>query len=310
LIIAAMALALFVIVELLMASMDKEPLLDLRLFRDKNFAGGNLATLMTTIALFGGLYLVPIYLQSLRGLTAYQSGLELLPQALASMVAVTLGGFLSDKIGVKVVTIPGLAILGFALWRLSLLTTSTPLSNIQGLLILRGFGLGLCAQTASRVALSTLKGKQLSQGSSLNSVIRSCSSALGVATMTTLVSSRRELHYARLTEQVTPYSAGATYIQRLTGAFMSRGLQQVQAHTAALQTMSQQVQKQAFQLAINDAFLFTILAVILTILLFLFVIQTPRRQAKKANVPAPKQSEGEQAPQEEPEEEEAAAFVH
>ncbi len=311
LIIAIMALTIFVIVELLMASMGKEPLLDLRLFKDRNFTGGNIATVMTTIALFGGLYLVPIYLQGLRGLTAYESGLELLPQALASMVAVTLGGFLSDKLGVKLVTIPGLLILGFALWRLSSLTTSTPLPNIQGLLILRGFGLGLCAQTASRVALSTLKGKQLSQGSSLNSVIRSCSSALGVATMTTLVSTRREFHYTRLAEQVTPNSPGAAYLQRLTGAFMSRGLQQAQAHLAALQIMSQQIQKQAFQLAINDAFLFTVLTVILTVLLFLFVIQTPRRQAKKASVPAPKQVESEVAPQEHvEEEEEAAAFVH
>ncbi len=311
LIIAIMALTIFVIVELLMASMGKEPLLDLRLFKDRNFTGGNIATVMTTIALFGGLYLVPIYLQSLRGLTAYESGLELLPQALASMVAVTLGGFLSDKLGVKLVTIPGLLILGFALWRLSSLTTSTPLPNIQGLLILRGFGLGLCAQTASRVALSTLKGKQLSQGSSLNSVIRSCSSALGVATMTTLVSTRREFHYTRLAEQVTPNSPGAAYLQRLTGALMSRGLQQAQAHLAALQIMSQQIQKQAFQLAINDAFLFTVLTVILTVLLFLFVIQTPRRQAKKASVPAPKRVQSETAPKEQvEEEEEAVAFVH
>ena len=310
LIIAIMALTIFVIVELLMASMGKEPLLDLRLFKDRNFTGGNIATVMTTIALFGGLYLVPIYLQGLRGLTAYESGLELLPQALASMVAVTLGGFLSDKLGVKLVTIPGLIILGFSLWRLSLLTTSTPLPNIQGLLILRGFGLGLCAQTASRVALSTLKGKQLSQGSSLNSVIRSCSSALGVATMTTLVSTRRDFHYTRLAEQVTPYSSAATYLQRLTGALMARGLQQAQAQAAALQVMSQQIQKQAFQLAINDAFLFTVLTVILTILLFLFVIQTPRRQAKKASVPTPKQVAGETAPQEQVEEEEEAVFVH
>ncbi len=213
-------------------------------------------------------------------------------------------------------TIPGLVILGFALWSMSHLTLDTPLRNLQGLLVLRGFGLGLCAQTASRVALSTLQGKQLSQGSSLNSVIRSCSSALGVATMTTLVSSRRTLHYTRLAEQVTPNSSSATYLQDLTQLFVGRGYQQAQAQIAAIEEMVRQVQQQAFQLAINDAFLFTVLTVILTILLFLFVIQAPRRAKAGGSVPVAKQSkevvqDKAAAPkQEEPEEEEAPVFAH
>ncbi|MBV9229285.1 MAG: DHA2 family efflux MFS transporter permease subunit [Chloroflexi bacterium] len=310
LILGGVALTIFIVTELLLASNGKEPLLDLRLFRDRNFLGGNLATVMTTIALFGGLYLVPIYLQSLRGLTAYESGLTLLPQALAMMVSVTVGGFLSDKIGVKAVTIPGLAILGFALWRMSLLSTYTPLGSIQWLLILRGFGLGLCAQTASRVAMSTLRGKQLSQGSSLNSVIRSCSSAMGVAIMTTLVSNRRDFHYVRLAEQVTPNSPGAMYLQELTQMFISRGFQQAQAQVAAIQQMVQQVQQQAFQLAINDAFLFTVGIVILTVLLFVFVIQTPGpRVSASQGSAAPQQSKeaGKEAVQQE---EEEPVFVH
>jgi len=306
LLLAGVCLAIFVIAELLIASNGKEPLLDLRLFRDVNFTGGNLATVLTTIALFGGLYLVPIYLQGVRGLTAYQSGLELLPQAIASMVAVTLGGFLSDKWGVKQVTIPGLAMLGFALWSMSTLTLDTPLANLQGLLILRGFGLGLCAQTASRVAMSTLQGKQLSQGSSLNSVIRSCSSAMGVAIMTTVVSNRRNFHYVRLAEQVTPNSTGATYLQQMTQYFVSRGYQQAQAQGAAIGTMARQLQRQAFQLSINDAFLFTVGFVIITVLLFIFVIRTPPRRVPQAKPAATQNKETVQ----EQEEEEEPVFVH
>jgi DHA2 family multidrug resistance protein len=131
LLLAVVALTIFVVAELLMASNGKQPLLDLRLFRDMTFTGGNLATVMTVIAFYGGLYLMPIYLQNLRGLNAYQSGLVLLPQALVSMVAVVLGGFLSDKLGVKAVTIPGLLMLAFALWRMSQLSLQTPLENLQ-----------------------------------------------------------------------------------------------------------------------------------------------------------------------------------
>jgi DHA2 family multidrug resistance protein len=302
LVLAGVALTIFVVVELLRASNGKEPLLDVRLFRDRNFIGGNLATLMTTMALYGGLYLVPIYLQALRGLTAYESGLALLPQALASMVAVTLGGFLSDKLGVKLVTIPGLLMLGFALWRMSQFSIYTPLGDLQWLLILRGLGLGLSAQTAGRVAMSTLRGKQLSQGSSLNSVIRSCSSAIGVATMTTLMSNRREFHYVRLAEQVTATSPAAAFLQQLTQLFIGHGYSQAQAQAAAIQEMVQMVQRQAYQLAINDSFLFTVGLVILTVLLYVFVIRTPRLGVAPQNKEA-----GKEAVQEE---EEAAAFVH
>lgn len=310
LVLAGVALTIFVAVELLMANNGKEPLLDLRLFRDVNFTGGNLATVLTTIALFGGLYLVPIYLQEVRDLTAYQSGLILLPQALASMVAVTAGGFLSDKIGIKTVTIPGLAILGFALWRMSALTLDTPLMNLQGLLILRGFGLGLCAQTASRVALTTLRGKQLSQGSSVNSVIRSCSSAMGVAIMTTLVSSRTNFHYVRLAEQVTANSSYGAYVRQLTQVFAASGYTHVQAQAIALSEIVKQVQLQAFQLGINDAFLFTVGIVILTVFLFVFVVRTPRRQAKAVSTAslAPKQINA--GAGQEQEEEEVMTFVH
>ena len=311
LILGVMSLAIFVLVELHIANSDKDPLLDLRLFRDRNFLGGNLATVLTTIALFGGLYLVPLYLQSLRGLTAYESGLELLPQALASMVAVTLGGFLSDKLGVKMVTIPGLILLGFALWRMSLLTLYTPLKDIQWLLILRGFGLGLCAQTASRVAMSTLRGKQLSQGSSLNSVIRSCSSAMGVAVMSTLVSNRREFHYVRLAEQVTANSSSGAFLQGMMQSFVARGYQQAQAQAMAIQEMVQFVQRQAYQLAINDAFLFTVIAVAISILLFVFVIRMPTTQAQSAKATDRKDKAATQEQGvEEMTEEEEMAIVH
>jgi len=206
---------------------------------------------------------------------------------------------------VKLVTIPGLLILAFALWRMSFLSLKTPLADLQWLLILRGFGLGLCAQAASRVALSNLRGKQLSQGSTLNSVVRSCSSAMGVAIMTTLVSNRRDFHYVRLAEQVTATSPAGAFLQQLTQLFVAHGYTQPQAKIAAIQEMVQMVQRQAFMLAVNDTFLFTMGTALLTILIFLFLIRTRRPSSSSG-------SEGSVAPQntEAKEEEEEAVLVH
>src|SRR6266849_4869516 len=103
-----LALVIFVIVELMTASRGRQPLLDLRIFANGPFATANIANVLVTFALFGGLFLVPIYLQVLRGQTAYEAGLLLLPQALGAMVAVVIGGRMVDRLGVKPVVIPGL----------------------------------------------------------------------------------------------------------------------------------------------------------------------------------------------------------
>src|SRR5260370_35395601 len=108
---------MFVVGEVMTASSGRQPLLDLRIFANGPFATANIANVLVTFALFGGLFLVPIYLQVLRGQTAYEAGLLLLPQALGAMVAVVIGGRLVDRIGAETVVSPRLAILAFALWR-------------------------------------------------------------------------------------------------------------------------------------------------------------------------------------------------
>src|SRR2546421_10388815 len=156
-------LALFVIAELIIVSREGQPLLDLRLFRNGPFRTSIIASLFVIFSLFGGVFLFPIYLQSLRGQSAFQAGLILLPQAFASMVSVLVGGRLVDRIGVRAVMIPGLIILGVATWQLSLITIYSPFWWIQAMLIIRGLGLGLCIQPLTVAGLSEISPRQLAQ---------------------------------------------------------------------------------------------------------------------------------------------------
>lgn len=273
------SLIAFVFIEMATIQSGKDPLLDLRIFGSRTFTGGNIAMALLVFALFGGQFLIPLYLQNLRGLSAYDAGLILLPQALGSMVSSVFGGRLVDKLGMKQVVIPGLILLGGALWGLSRLTLDTPFADFQWLLILRGLALGFAIQPTSAAALAEIKPALLSQASSLNSVVRSMVSALAVALVSTLVTSRTTFHYQRLAETVTPDSAAGQGLQQTAAALMGQGLGQQVALFAAMGQMVKQLKLQAYLLAMNDTFLLTLGAIFLTGFVVLFVIRAPRKAA-------------------------------
>ncbi|MFL5625775.1 MAG: DHA2 family efflux MFS transporter permease subunit, partial [Ktedonobacteraceae bacterium] len=264
-------LVIFVAIELITARSGRQPLLDLRVFSNGPFATSNIASLLVTFALFGGLFLVPVYLQILRGLSAYQAGLILLPQAIGSMVATLVGGRLVDRIGVKPVVFTGLIILGFALWRFSYLSLYTPYSQFQILLILRGLGLGLCSQPLTVSSLWEIKSRDLPQATSVSSVTRFVASSFGVALLSTTVQSQTKVHYSHLAEQVTASSHAGQLITRLEALFVARGAGVTSAMHAAVQLVAGQLQRQAYMLAMDDAFLLTLVFAGLAFIMVFFV---------------------------------------
>ena len=124
------------------------------IFKSWNWTSAILITVATTFALFGALFLVPQYLQVLRGLTPIQSGLILLPSSLVTVVALPISGILMDRFGPKMSILIGLVALGIASYLLSGLTLTTPTTLIQLWLIGRSIGLGFASQPASVIALS------------------------------------------------------------------------------------------------------------------------------------------------------------
>ena len=265
------ALAIFIAVEFIIINRGGQPLLDLRLFSNGPFTTSIIAGLFVVFSLFGGLFLFPIYLQNLRGQSAFESGLILLPQALASMVSVIIGGRLVDRIGVRAVMIPGLLILAVATWQLSSITIYSPFWWLQFMLVLRGLALGLTVQPLTVFGLSEVKPRQLGQASSMNTVMRSISSSLGIAVLATLVQSQTKIHYAHLAEQVTANSPLGQLFTRLQALFVASGADTHAAQSAALQVIYQLVQRQSFVLAIQDAFTLTVVVIALAIISVLFV---------------------------------------
>jgi len=279
----ALLLTIFVFVELHLAKHEKQPLLDLRVFNNRIFSTSMFASLLVIFALYGGLFLVPVYLQELRRLNAFQAGLILLPQALASMIAVVVGGRLVDKIGVRAVVIPGLIILGIASWQFTYITVNSPVNTLQLSLIMRGLGIGLCIQPLMVSALAEVPPQRLAQASSVSTVIRFVGSSLGVAVLSTLVQTQSSIHYTHLAEQVTATSPLAQVIRELEALFISHGASLAAAQSTTLQLISGELQLQGYLLAIHDAFWFTVALAIAAIVASLFV--GSRKKAAQADRP-------------------------
>lgn len=265
------SLAIFTAVEIIIANRGGQPLLDLRLFANGPFRSSMIANLFVIFSLFGGLFLLPIYLQNIRGQSAFQSGLILLPQALASMVSVIIGGRLVDRFSVRTVMIPGLLILAFATWQLSYITIYSPFLWIQGMLILRGLALGLTIQPLTVAMLAEVPPRQLAQASSLSTVARAVSSSLGIAVLATLVQTQSQIHYGHLAEQVTASSPLGQLLPRLQAFFVAHGTDLANAKATSLQVISGLLIKQSFVLSLQDAFMLTLAVSGLAIIATLFV---------------------------------------
>lgn len=176
----------FAITELFMA---KEPLLDLRLYRRRTFLVASLVGYVTVVALFGAEFLMPLYLQAVRGRTAMDAGLILLPMAAAAGVFTPTAGRLYDRIGPRSLLVVGFTLLAINTWQFAALDGHTPIAWICVLLAIRGAALGMTTQTTFVTAMSVVRGPALARGTSLVNASRNVVQSLGVALLATVVAS-------------------------------------------------------------------------------------------------------------------------
>ena len=197
-VVGALGLAAFAVIELFLV---KDPLLDLRLFRKPTFLSASLLGYVSVIALFGAEFLLPIYLQFLRGQTAFQTGLILLPMAVTGGIATVLAGRLYDRLGPRPLLAIGFGILIVNTWQLSQIRADTPISWIMFLLALRGLAFGGTIQTTFVTALSAVPLPEIAQGSSLTNATRQVFQAIGIAILATVLASTLSPQISALQQQ-------------------------------------------------------------------------------------------------------------
>jgi DHA2 family multidrug resistance protein len=182
----AAALACFALVELFVA---EQPLLNLRLFGKRLFLVASLVGYVSVVALFAAEFLMPLYLQALRGFSALETGLLLLPLAIAAGITTPLAGRLFDRVGPRPLVTVGFAVLALNTWQLAQIQADTPVAWIAVLLALRGVALGMTVQTTFVTALSVVPGPEIARGSALTNATRQVAQAVAVAALATVLTS-------------------------------------------------------------------------------------------------------------------------
>lgn len=249
-----------------------DPLLDLHLFQDGIFTVGTLVLFVVTTAMFGASFLLPLFLQTVRGLGAMETGLLLLPQGVAAALMMPVGGKLFDRIGARPLLVFGLLLLALATWMYVSLDVDTPNSFVVLALILRGASMGFIFMPLQTAMMNRVPLAKINRGSSLTSAIRQLFASFGVAVVATVLTGRQTFHAAVLAERVTTTSP---MVQRVSGAMGAMAAQHgwtaTQAKSFLVQAMNGQVLERAAVMAFDDAFLFLTIMCIVAILPSLFL---------------------------------------
>ncbi len=167
----------------------RHPLLDLRLFANRDLALSVITMFLFAGAFFGGLLLVPTYFQEVRNQSTLHAGLLVAPQGIGAMVTMPIAGALADRIPIGRIVPVGLVLILAGMIGLTQVSATTSFSLLIVFLVVMGFGMGATMMPLFTAALKTLRRHEVARGSTLLNITQQIASSIGVAVMSVLLTS-------------------------------------------------------------------------------------------------------------------------
>ena len=250
----------------------KNPLLDLHMFKNRGFSLGVGLTIVTTIGLFSLVFLLPLFLQNLRGMSAMASGIMMLPNILGAMISMPLAGRLYDRIGPRIPTVLGLVITGLTSLWLQVLDVTTPDELLGWILFVRGLGIGFAMMPVMTYALSSVTQQMTAQASALLNVVRTVFASLGIAVFATMLDSFQKTNLSMMVQTITPDSVIA--LQMLSGLqvyLMQAGMSLQAAQQGAVNLLFQYINVRASVTAFQMDYVISAVVVLIGVIPALFL---------------------------------------
>jgi EmrB/QacA subfamily drug resistance transporter len=166
---------------------NKHPLMDLRLFSDRNMTVSVVAIVLFCAAFFGASLLLPQYFQQVRGESPLKSGILLAPQGIGAMVTMPIAGVLADKIGSGKVVLPGVAVIVVSMVMWTQLSDTTSYWYLMLALFIMGLGMGSTMMPVFSAALATLREHTIARGSTLVNIVQQVAASIGTALFAVLL---------------------------------------------------------------------------------------------------------------------------
>src|SRR3954463_6098938 len=199
-----------------------EPVINFRVLKSRQLAAGVSIAALLGLALYGSIFVLPIFLQNLHGLTANQTGMVILPGAIASAVTMAFVGKNANRLDARATVTIGAFLFFIAMYMLSRMTLVSGPEETFWPLILRGVGLGLIFVPLTGATMAELTVQELPQGTGMFNLTRQLGGSLGIAIMATLLTRFTTVSKALLTEHVTtmdPTSLGR--LQQIMGGLVA-----------------------------------------------------------------------------------------
>jgi DHA2 family multidrug resistance protein len=188
---------------------DPHPLVDLRSFRFPTFVFGNLLLTVVGFGLYGTSLIMPLFFQTSMGMTAYDTGIALLPGALATAASMIVVGRLMQVVDARLLTGVGLILSAWSCWALGDLNQYAGIGDIFWPRIIQGFGMGLMFVPVTTAMLSPLPKNELASATGVSMLVRQLGASVGIAVLTTLLASETTVAWMALAGGVTN-ARGAT----------------------------------------------------------------------------------------------------
>ena len=232
-----------------------DPVVEIRLLADRNFALANIFYFMFGFTLYGSTVLIPQMLQRLYGYSATDAGLVLGPGAFVIVILAPVVVRILPKLGVKRLIGFGFFVFGLAMWLFASYTLTTDYRHEALARVLQGLGIATLFVPVSQLAYSNLPANKNNKASSLTNLFRNQGGSFGIAFVTTLLARREQYHQSVLVAHATPFDQHyRQFLKNLTNYFSTHGFSHADAAIHAQVKAFDLLQRQASFLAFNDCF--------------------------------------------------------
>jgi DHA2 family multidrug resistance protein len=237
---AAIALTAFIIWEL----RSKEPIVNLRVLTNRNFAVGTILIAAMGAVLYGTTALLPLFLQTLLGYPALQSGLAVSPRGIGAVISMIIVGRLVGRIDGRYLIMFGFGLVGFSTYLLGDIDLQISMGSIVWPQVLSGLAIGFVFVPLTVMATGTLTNEQIGNATGIFNLMRNIGGSFGIAAVSTMVAREEQVHQAAMVHNLTPYDpAFLQRLQEMTAALAARGnpiTAAQQAYGAVYQTLVEQ----------------------------------------------------------------------
>ena len=236
--------------------MARNPIVDLRVLKDRTFAAGTLLMTMLGFVLYASLMLLPIYLQTLLNYPAFQSGLALSPRGIGALVFTPITGQLTNRIDPRKLLVVGVVVGGWTMFQFSHLNLNAGYWDIFWPQMIQGAAMAFLFIPLMASSMSGISKEKMGNATSIYNLMRNIGGSFGIACMTTFLARRQQVHQSQLISHITPMDIRTQeFAQGLQGWFHMH--QPISAYDAAHKSWAAiylMVQQQAAMLSFVEAF--------------------------------------------------------